>query len=239
MDTNITSVYNIGDGNLWNKCILLIYFCTECNLRHIFHEGDIIKHDSPLQSGLPTNAKETKNPPEEHCDNSKTRILSGDQVVYGEAITTKKTTPPYQPKLCDSSSSSNDSLPNIDLAQGTTLCCAEDQCVRSTSCIGILVNCYDCNGFFHENECGETIQLPKAPGQKEKTRYICLKCYHLCCSRRDVCKHPGETDGRIPCMTCYKKFHENGCGGGITRIRMSRSSNIVVDCLMCYACCVT
>jgi hypothetical protein len=239
MDANISSVYDIGDGNPYNKGSLLTYYCTECNLRHIFHEGDIIKRDSPLQSGLSTNAKETKNPPEEHSDNSKTRISSGDQVVCGEGIASGETTSPEQPKLSYNSSSSDDSLPDIDVTQGSTLCCAEEYCVRSSSRICVLVTCYDCKGFFHENECGETIQLRKSPGQKEKTRYICLKCYNLCCSGRDVCKHPGETDGRIPCMTCYKKFHENGCGGGITRMRMSWSSNIVVDCLMCHACCVT
>jgi hypothetical protein len=237
---NVSKVRDVGEANTRNKGCLLTYFCTGCNIQHFFHKGDIIKVESPLLGRQITSTTERRNETEECVDDNDAKLLdemntSAEQL---EVAGTSTKLASQQDNQYSGASGSDDSLPEIDFTYIVPVCCAESRCVRPNFLLG-MVRCYDCKGLFHQNHCGDAIQLLTKPGQEEKTRHICLQCYRLCCSGREVCKHPAQKDGRIPCMTCYRKFHEKGCGGGITKMRMSCSSDVVVDCLMCYSCRMT
>jgi hypothetical protein len=75
----------------------------------------------------------------------------------------------------DTSSGSDDSAPELDLYASSSVCCADRKCCRPVRSY-LMVRCYDCKNFYHQNECGDTIDLSVAPGQKDKTRYLCLQC---------------------------------------------------------------
>jgi hypothetical protein len=220
---------------------ILTYFCPVCNLRHFFHEGDIVQtviqppEWATHQDGSPKMATGTM------LEDAPPKVASAANLKNGspKAATAadgcmNKRKAELEPNS-ESSSGSDDDFPDVDYSKMVGICCAEKHCFRPDTAYG-LVTCYDCMGDFHLNDCGDTVILPMFDGRRDKTRHICRQCLLLCCCGREVCKHPGQKAGRVTCVSCRGLFHKNDCGGGVTRMRISGSSNVRVNILMCYAC---
>jgi hypothetical protein len=207
---------------------LLTYFCPVCNLRHFFHEGDIVQAVIPsaeLAKPKEGSPKVTAGP------NLRNGPPQADFAVDGGM---NKRCAELKPDS-ESSSGSDDSFPDIDYSKMAGICCAEKHCCKPKVAYG-LVTCYDCKGGFHLNDCGDMVILPSFDGKRDKTRHICRQCLLLCCCGREVCKHPARKAGRVTCVSCCGLFHKNDCGSGVTRMWISHSNNVKVDILMCYAC---
>lgn len=203
----------IHENDPYNKGELLTYYCHVCGVDHVFHKGDVIVGDG------------------NHYYSSEESDMGSGESPYTRQDSTK-------PNLFNaqfSDSGSDYTSPGITFAISETLCCAESFCANPKG-LTATVLCYDCKDDFHTNLCGEVLDLIDHKSQTIVERHVCYKCYNLCCSGRDMCKHPGDYDGLIMCKICRKYFHSSGCGGETVVMRLSRKTDIYSPQHLCHKC---
>jgi hypothetical protein len=218
----------VDDDVPFAKGPLLTYYCWHCSVRHTFHVNDKIKDEDTSMSSL-----EVPNSASPGCSSIATNEFVRDTI--GDRPRKKLKT------IIDSSSESecsdDSSSPTIDYTQDAMVCCANYRCSLPRT-EGGMIACFDCRKFYHANVCGETVSLPSKFTRVLKTRYICLRCYHLCCSGRDVCSHPGNPRGRVKCHSCNHLFHSSGCGGDVATVESDDPKKGFQEVMMCYQCLV-
>jgi hypothetical protein len=216
----------VDDDVPFAKGPLLTYYCWHCNVRHTFHVNDKIKEEDTLMSSL-----EVPNSGSPGFSSLATNEFDRDTI--GDRPRKQRKT------IIDSSSESecsdDSSSPTIDYTQDAMVCCANYRCSLPRT-EGGMIACFDCKKFYHANVCGETVTLPCKFTRVLKTRYICFQCYHLCCSGRDVCSHPGNPRGRVMCHSCNHLFHSSGCGGDLVTVESDDPRKGFQEVLMCYQC---
>jgi RNase P subunit RPR2 len=183
----------IHENDPFNKGRLLTYYCHLCNERHFFHKGDVI-------------------------------VTDGTYTYYSDASEEQSAITKLEVATLGSDISSNeDSMdsPIMKFSLHEHVCCADELCVHPKG-LTATVLCYDCHDDFHHNLCGEFVEVFEQRSGRTVGRSICSKCYNLCGAGRDVCKHPGEQEGRVLCTVCSKPFHFDGCGYEYVRMLEGR-----------------